>query len=77
MMEYLPREDGFPEGEVRGKTILPRETFHHGIPTGMSYLYNSYSLLVSGTGVQWENTDQPPSLITFPFVSSSIQTGST
>ena len=40
MMEYLPREDGFPSGFALGKTILPRETFHHGIPSGMSYLYN-------------------------------------
>ena len=39
MMEYLPREDGFPLGFALGKTILPRETFHHGIPSGMSYLY--------------------------------------
>ena len=27
MMECLPREDGFPEGEARAKTILPREIF--------------------------------------------------
>ena len=39
MMECLPREDGFPEGEARGKTILPREIFHHGIPSGMLYLF--------------------------------------
>ena len=43
-MEYLPREDGFPSGFALGKTILPRETFHHGIPSGMSYLYNILSM---------------------------------
>ena len=39
MMECLPREDGFPEGEARGKTILTREIFYHGIPSGMLYLF--------------------------------------
>ena len=36
-MECLPRE----------KTIIPRETFHQGISTGMSYLYNGENVMKS------------------------------
>ena len=54
-MEYLPREDGFPSGFALGKTILPRETFHHGIPSGMSYLYNIVQFIHN---MEFENLEQ-------------------
>ena len=41
-MEYLPREDGFPLG-----FLLPQGTFHQGIPTGMSYLYDVHGMHVN------------------------------
>ena len=60
MMEYLPREDGFPLGFALGKTILPRETFHHGIPSGMSYLYN---VTPTGMAYLFYYTEQTPFVI--------------
>ena len=38
LVEYPPGEDVFHSGFALWENILPRETFHQGIPTGMSYL---------------------------------------